>query len=234
MSRSPRRRPSAERVAAVLGVFSFVVIALGCGWSALGYTGATGEPYSPLSHWISELGQEGVSARADWFNRGLILGGAAFVGLVAGMAWTSPSRLCWVFGPVGVVAGIGGVCVGLFPMNHPDQHVIAASTFFNLGWIFVALASIAFVRHREPRHPAWLAVVGAASVAAFIAFLVSLRTDEFSRQRMASSGPIAGRPDVWIAPILEWATLIGIMVWVLLASLAWLRQLRRETGDGQT
>lgn len=228
MTADPRRRPTVERVAAVLGVLSFVAIALGCVWSALGYTGTAGEPYSPLNHWISELGQEGVAARAHWFNRGLIAGGAAFVGFVAGLAWTSPSRLRWVFGPVGVVAGIGGICVGLFPMNHPDQHVVAASTFFNLGWIFVALASIAFVRHRVARHPAWLAIVGAASVAAFIAFLVSLRADEFSRQRMASTGPITGRPDVWIAPILEWATLISIMAWVLFTSIAWLRRLRRE------
>jgi len=223
-----RRRPQVERIAAVLGIVSFIAITIGSLWSGLGYTGVNGEPYSPLNHWISELGQEGVAARADWFNLGLKIGGAAFVGFVVGLAWTSPSRLRWVFGPIGVIAGIGGFFVGVFPMNHSDQHVAAAATFFNLGWIFVALASIAFVRNREPRHPAWLAIVGAASVAAFIAFLASLRTDEFSRQRMASSGPISDRPDVWIAPILEWATLIGIMVWALLASVAWLRELRRE------
>jgi hypothetical membrane protein len=230
VSAGSRRRRPVEQLAAALGITSFVLIALGCLWSALGYTGATGEPYSPLNHWISELGQEGVAARADWFNRALMVGGLGFVGFVLGLAWTSPSRLRWAFGPVGAIAGLGGFFVGVFPMNHADQHVIAASTFFNLGWIFVALASIAFVLHREPRHPAWLAIVGAASAAAFIAFLVSLRTDEFSRQRMASSGPITGRPDIWIAPILEWATLISIMAWVLLASIAWLRELRREAG----
>ncbi len=209
-------------------MLAFLVIAFGCVWPALGYTGTAGEPYSPLNHWISELGQEGVSARAAWFNASLIIGGAAFVAFVAGLALTSPSRLRYAFGPVGAIAGIGGIFVGLFPMNHPAQHVIAAFTFFNLGWIFVALASIAFVRHREPRHPVWLALPGAASVVAFTAFLVSLRTDEFSRTRMASDGPITGRPDVWIAPILEWATLVSIMVWVLLTAVAWWRDLRRE------
>jgi len=228
-----RRRPQVERIAAVLGIVSFIAIAIGCLWSGLGYTGVNGQPYSALNHWISELGQEGVAARADWFNLGLKVGGVAFVGFVLGVARTSPSRLRWAYAPIGVVAGIGGFFVGVFPMNHPDQHVVAASVFFNLGWIFVALASIAIVRNREPRHPAWLAVVGAASVAAFIAFLVSLRTDEYSRQRMASSGPITDRPDVWIAPILEWATLVSIMAWVLLASIAWLRELRRE-GAGTT
>ena len=224
-----RRRPALERVAATLGIVAFAAIALGSGWAAAAYTGQAGEPYSPLNHWISELGQLGVSSQAAVFNAALIVGGAGFVVFVAGLAWTSPSRLAWAFGPVGAAAGIGGLLVGVFPMNDADQHVIAASVFFNLGWIFIALASLAFVRHRERRHPAWLAPVGAASVVAFIAFLASLQTDAFSRQRMASSGPITDRPEVWIAPILEWATLLSIMVWVLLASIAWWRALRNGT-----
>lgn len=229
MTAPDRRRPALERVAATLGIVAFAAIAIGSGWAAASYAGSAGEPYSPLNHWISELGQLGVSTQAAVFNAGLLIGGIAFVVFVAGLARTSTSRLRWAFGPVGAVAGIGGFFVGVFPMNEPDQHVLAASTFFNLGWIFVALASIAFVRHRERRHPAWLAAVGAVSVVAFIAFLVSLRTDEFSRQRMASTAPITDRPDVWIAPILEWATLLSIMAWVLLASIAWWRALRGET-----
>jgi hypothetical membrane protein len=218
-----------ERVTATLGIAAFAAIAVGSGLAAASYTGTAGEDYSPLNHWISELGQPGVSSQAAVFNTGILIGGAGFVAFVFGLAWTSPSRLRWAFGPVGAAAGIGGFFVGVFPMSSADQHVVAASAFFNLGWIFVALASIAFVRHRQRRHPAWLAGVGAVSVVAFIAFLVSLRTDAFSRQRMASSGPITDRPDVWIAPILEWATLLLIMVWVLLASLAWWRALREET-----
>jgi hypothetical membrane protein len=222
------RHPALERFAAGAGMLAFVLISVGSVLAAVAYAGTAGEPYSPLNHWISELGQVGVSARAAAFNAALVVGGLGFVMFVLGLGLTSPSRLRWAFVPIGIVAGLGGAAVGVFPMNHPAEHVLAASTFFNLGWIFVALASIAFVRHREPRHPAWLGIVGAASVAAFVAFLVSLRVDDVSRKRMASDGPITARPDVWIAPILEWATLIGIMVWVLLASAAWWRELRRE------
>jgi hypothetical membrane protein len=214
------------------GVLAFLAIAAGCAWGAVGYVGTAGEPYSPLNHWISELGQLSVAAHAGVFNLMLVVGAASFIVFVVGLWLTGPSRLRWVFGPVGSLAGVGGILVGLFPMDHPDQHVLAASTFFNLGWIFVALASIAFVRNREARFPVWLAGVGAASVVAFIAFLVSLRTDDFARQRMASDGPIVGRPDVWVAPILEWATLAGIMAWVLLTSVTWWRQLQREGRAG--
>ncbi len=230
MSAAVPHNPSVELLAAGAGMLAFVLIAAGCVISALGYTGTAGEPYSPLNHWISELGQEGVSARAPVFNGCLVLGGLAFVEFVAGLWRSSPSRLRWAFGPVGVLAGVGGLLVGVFPMNHPTQHVAAAAVFFNLGWVFVLLASAAFVRHPETRHPRWLAGLGAVSVAMFIGFILSLAADPFSRQRMASTGPITGRPDVWIAPTLEWAALISIMVWVLLASLAWWRVLRREAG----
>jgi hypothetical membrane protein len=221
-----------ERWSADAGVLAFLAIAGGCAWGAVGYVGTAGESYSPLNHWISELGQVSVAAHASFFNLMLLIGGATFVVFVVGLWLTSLSRLRWVFGPVGALAGVGGILVGLFPMDHPDEHVLAASTFFNLGWIFVALASISFVRNREARFPVWLAGVGAVSVVAFIAFLVSLRTDTFSRERMASDGPMVGRPDVWIAPILEWATLVGIMVWVLVTAVAWWRQLRREARAG--
>lgn len=223
-----RRNPSRESLAAGGGVLAFGLIAVGCVVAAIGYTGTAGEPYSPLNHWISELGQVGVSARASVFNACIVLGGLAFVAFVLGLWLTSPSRLRWAFGPVGVLAGLGGAMVGVFPMNHPTQHVAAASVFFNLGWVFVLLASLAFVRHREPRHPVWLAGVGAVPVVMFIAFIVSLAVDPFSRQRMGSTGPITGRPDIWIAPTLEWAALVSLMAWVLLVSIAWWWQLRRE------
>ncbi len=227
-----RRNALVERWAVRAGLLAFLAITVGSVWGAVGYVGTAGEAYSPLNHWISELGQVSVAAHAGFFNLMLVIGGASFIAFVLGLWRTSPSRLRWAFGPVGSVAGVGGLLVGVFSMDQPHQHVLAAFTFFNLGWIFVALASIAFVRTRDARFPVWLAAVGAASVVAFIAFLVSLQTDEFSRQRMASDGPIAGRPDVWIAPILEWATLAGIMVWVLLTSLAWWRQTRREGRTG--
>jgi hypothetical membrane protein len=220
-----------ELLAASAGVAAFIALAVACAGGALAYTGAQGEPYSPLNHWISELGQLGVSEGAELFNSMLMVGGGAFGLFVTGLAMTSPSRLRWVFGPAGIVAGIGGIFVGVYPMNAGGPHVLSASIFFLLGWIFVAIASLAFVRGREPRHPAWLALVGVVAALSTLAFLVSLRVDPTARSRMASSGPIIDRPDVWVATILEWASLLSIMAWVLLTSVAWLRQLVRESGE---
>jgi hypothetical membrane protein len=221
-----------ELLAACCGVAAFTALAIACLGGALTYTGGQGEPYSPLNHWISELGQLGVSQGAGLFNAMLMLGGGAFGLFVMGLAMTSPSRLRWLFGPAGVIAGIGGILVGVFPMNEGDLHVASAATFFMLAWVFVALASLAFVRNHEARHPSSLAFLGVATVASTLAFLVSLRVDSVARDRMAASGPITDRPDVWIAPILEWSSLLLVMTWVLFASFAWLRQLVREAAEG--
>ena len=222
---TPERRWAIGRIATTAGVLSAGTIAFGVLVAAPAYQGTAGETYSPLNHWISELGEVGVSARASAFNLALVAAGMEFVMFMVGLAQTSPSRLRWVFGPVGAVAGLGGAFVGMFPMNHPTEHVIGASLFFDLAWIAVGLASITFVQHPEPRFPRWLALLGGLAVATFLAFLVSLRVDDVARARMAATGPISGRPEVWIAPILEWATLASILLWTVCTSLTWRRTL---------
>ena len=61
VSLNARRRPGLERVGAIAGIVAFAAIAASCLVAAVAYTGARGEAYSPLSHWISELGEPGVS-----------------------------------------------------------------------------------------------------------------------------------------------------------------------------
>jgi len=218
---TPERRHAIGRIATTAAILSVWTIVLGVAVAWLNYRGTAAEPYSPLNHWISELGQVGVSGRASVFNLALVAAGMEFVVFMVGLAQVSPSRLRWVFGPVGALAGIGGAFVGIYPMNHPDEHLLAATTYFTLAWIAVGLASITFLRFPDARFPRWLAVGGVLPVAASIAFLVVLRLDAFTSTRMASSGPIEGRPDVWLGPILEWAVLVAIVGWTLLAGMTW-------------
>ena len=207
-------------VGAVAGIFGSLVIALGSIVTALAYTGTKGEPYSPLTHWVSELGQVGVSALASVFNVALIVGGVCFAVFITALGVARRTRLAWLYVPIGIAAGIAGSFVGIYPMNYLDQHGIAALTFFNLGWICVGLASWDFMRRREARFPRWLAVVGALTVAAFIGFLAVLLP--------LLGGEGLGAPDVrpqtfWIVPTLEWAVVIGILVWTFATSVTWWR-----------
>jgi hypothetical protein len=93
-------------------------------------------------------------------------------------------------------------------------------TFFNLGWIAVGLASVDFVVHRDPRFPRGLAIVGLATVAAFIGFLRELDASTDASGGVATP---AIRPAAWALPTLEWLTIIGIVGWVMLVGASWLR-----------
>ena len=209
-------------IGSLAGIVGASVIALASLVTAIAYTGNKGEAFSPLNHWVSELGQVGVSQLALVFNLALIAGGVLFVVFMVGLAAVRGGRLRYLYGAVGVLAGIGGMFVGVFPMNNLDLHGIAALTFFNLGWIAVGLASLDFVRVRDARFPRWLAVIGGLTVLAFIGFLAVLLP-------LLSGDGLAApevRLDFWIVPTLEWAVLIGILAWVFATGWTWLRAAR--------
>ena len=218
------RLTTRDRLAIGAGLIGTTTIALGAIVTALGYEGTHGQRYSPLNHWVSELGEIGVSDLAPVFNGALVIGGACFVVFMIGLAAARRGWLPLVYGGLGVVAGVAGMGVGIFPMNELDMHGLVALTFFNLGWIVVGIASLHFVAAPDRRFPRWLALVGAATVAAFIGFLASLQAEGLVGED--ALGPPAVRPDAWIVPTLEWALIVGILAWVFLTAFAWWRASR--------
>jgi hypothetical membrane protein len=214
------RRFGVDRLAAYAGILGASVITIGSIVTAVAYRGAEGERYNPLNHFVSELGELAQSELAALFNLSLIVGGVCFAVFMGGFAASRRGRLGMVAGGVGVLAGIGGSFVGVFPMDYSAQHVIAASTFFNLGWIAVGLASLDFVVHRDRRFPIPLAILGLFTVVAFIGFLREVGGNTTAGGLLVTPEV---RPDVWAMPALEWLTIAGIVSWVLLVGLAWLR-----------
>ncbi len=208
---------SLDRLAIWAGLLGSSVIALGSIVTALAYTGSKGQPYSPLNHFVSELGELAVSRLAVVFNLSLIVGGVCFVVFMIGLAAAGQGALRVLYGVVGVIAGIGGAFVGVFPMDYLDQHSLAALTFFVLGLVTVLLASIDFARRPDPRFPRLLSVLGAATVVAFAAFLAIL---------FGEAGGLA-HPDeraaVWPLTIFEWLLIVGILLWVFLTAWSWRR-----------
>lgn len=213
-------RTALDQVAIWAGLIGAGVIALGSIVTAITYTGAKGEQYSPLNHFVSELGELGVSELARVFNASLIIGGVCFVLFMLGLAATRGGRLRFAYGATGVIAGIGGAFVGVFPMNDLDRHSVAALTFFVLGLVTVLLASVDFVRVRDSRFPRWLSAIGGATVVAFAIFLAIL---------VGEAGGLAHpeeRVAVWPLTIFEWLLIVGILGWVFLTALAWQRATR--------
>jgi hypothetical membrane protein len=206
-----------DRLAIWAGLLGSPVIAIGSVVTALAYTGSKGQPYSPLNHFVSELGELAVSRLAMLFNLSLIVGGVCFVVFMIGLAAAGQGPLRVVYGAVGVIAGIGGMFVGVFPMDYLGLHSIAALTFFVLGLVTVLLASIDFVRRPDPRFPRWLAVLGGATVVAFAVFLVILFTGDSDLAHPEE------RVAVWPLTIFEWLLIVGILLWVFLTAWSWRR-----------
>jgi hypothetical membrane protein len=213
-------RSNIDLLAIWAGLIGSSVIALGSVVTALAYTGSKGQSYSPLNHFVSELGELSVSRLAVVFNLSLIIGGVCFVVFIVGLAAAGQGWLRYLYGLVGVIAGIGGAFVGVFPMDYLGAHSIAALTFFMLGLVTVLLASIDFVRRPDPRFPRWLSAVGAVTVAAFAVFLVIL---------FGGDNDLAHPDDrvaVWPLTIFEWLLIVGILLWVFLTAWSWRRATR--------
>ncbi|MDL2336091.1 MAG: DUF998 domain-containing protein, partial [Chloroflexota bacterium] len=129
-----------NRVAQAAGIVGPLVLGTASLVTAVTYRGTADEGFSPFNHWVSELGEVGVSDMPAVFNAGLMVGGVCFVLLMVGLAMLRGGPLSLLYGLIGIVSGIAGVLVGIYPMNFPGQHTIVAQAFFNLGWIAVLLA----------------------------------------------------------------------------------------------
>lgn len=70
-----------------LGLAGSLVILAGVLFSALFYRGKEGERYSITRHFISELGELGVSRMAPLFNTSLILAGLLFILMLIGVGF---------------------------------------------------------------------------------------------------------------------------------------------------
>lgn len=216
----PRARTPSDSLAIAAGIAGSLVMMVTAVTTALVYRGKQGESFSPLNHFVSELGELGVSELAWLFNAGLMLGGVAFVVFILGLAATRSGRLRYAYAVTGITAGIGGSLVGVFPMNVLATHSTVATTFFVFGLLTVLLGSIDVWRRPDPRFPGWLAILGALDAVAFAAFLALM-----SQERSGLASPDT-RPEIWPLTIFEWLCLMGIMAWTFLAALTWWRATR--------
>jgi hypothetical membrane protein len=199
-----------------IGFIGSALFIVGSFVTAVAYSGTIGEAFSPLNHWVSELGEVGVSGLALVFNAGLFVGGLALALFFAALGLLRRTRLAWTYLVVGAIAGVSGAFVGVFPMNNRGIHIVFALGFFVLGWVAVGLASFDIWRRPEPRFSRWLPALGAVTVAVFLMFLSVYIPYLYT-------GTGSDRPDVSVATVLEWLVLVGIIGWVLAGSFSWWR-----------
>lgn len=213
----PDRLRRALRAGGLLGP---AILLAGVGVPALAYVGRAGEAYSPLNHFVSELGEVGVSPLAWMFNGSLVVSGVLMALFLLGMGFHLRSRLGWAAALAGVVAGLGTSAVGLIPMNDLHPHLRAAFTFFDGGLVTVALFTAAVLRDRRRRLPRWLAWPGAATGLAFAAFLAWPFVAGAPDIRAMDPDSGVPRPAVWGIAVLEWAVLITVVGFIACTAVA--------------
>ena len=224
MTRPPQRIISVavtSRRLALLGFASVGVILAGMVISAIPYRGYEGEAYSPLDHFVSELGEIAASRLAWAFNLAIVVGGVGLGTFLLLLADRLTGRFRAALVAAGVIAAVSGALVGVFPMDYLGTHRIVSVVFFLTGWIVAGLFSVWLLATPRTGFPRWLLIPGAATVViswAFIAvYSTYIGTD--------AAGRILNRPGpFWSIACLEWASLLSLLAWFALVSLVLLRE----------
>ena len=172
------------RISYRAGLIGSPSILLGSVITALLYTGSKGEAYSPLNHWVSELGQVSVSRAAMIFNISLLIGGVCFAIFMSGVASRLQDWYSRMFRVVGVVAGFVGILVGVFSMDNLAPHALSACSLFIAVLLLVGSFSVYVLRTHPTLFPIWLVIPGAVTVVGIIGCMSSV--DSFSIEALAA------------------------------------------------
>jgi hypothetical membrane protein len=210
---SPLSNPVFIRNLAVIGTF-FVLV--GSSLAAFVYRGKMGERYSPMNHFISELGERGVSRAAAAFNIGLILCGLCLLPAIIGLGLQLDSLFGWLGTAAGLVAGISLILVGCFPMDALTPHIRAAVTYFRSGLLMVLFFTVGMVMQPAgtARLNPLLGLAGVPAVLAFGFFLVYSRVS--MKAKDSALAPLEGdRPRLWGLAIAEWLIFLTTIPWLL-------------------
>jgi hypothetical membrane protein len=204
-----------------LGLVSVGIILLSMVLTAIAYRGEAGESYSPLNHFISELGEISTSQLAWLFNLGILVGGAGLGTFLMLLSRGLAGRWRAALVTVGAIAGVSGSMVGVFPMDYHALHRIVAGVFFLTGWLVAVVTGAWLLAARRPGFLRLLLLPAAVTTAislAFIAVYAGYHPDN-------PNGPILNRAEgIWAVPFLEWASLLSLLAWFVCVSFTLIRR----------
>ena len=203
------------------GLAGVILGLIGVTLPSLVYRGTKGEKYSFLNHYISELGETGVSTWAWVFNLGMILCGGCIVVASLSLGLLLPGLWAKAGLVLGVATGLALSMVGVFPMNKIKSHTIAAIAFFRGGLLMVLFFSLAIVLQssENPLVLRALGLVGMIPVSAF-GFFIGLMWSVRKENKDALDTTEFERPRVWKFAIAEWSILYSFVLWILVVALA--------------
>jgi hypothetical protein len=217
-----------KKLTSFCGLLGPAIIILGSIATAMAYQGREGESYSILRHFISKLGEAGVSRLAPVFNNSLIIGGLVLVISVVGLGLILRTRLGFVASGFGVFSSFCCSLVGVFPMNNFFVHTRVAFSFFYSGLVAIALFDLVILFDKEKKLSKWLLIPGIFTVVCFASFLIIPPYIRSAYGYTHHSVQLA-HSNIRIFSILEWSVFISVMAWFVLMSISLMA--RRRTAE---
>lgn len=205
----------------ILSISGAVCTIIGAVIAGVAFRGKAGERYSPLNHYISELGEVGISRFAWVFNLGLILCGVCLLPASISLGLLLPGILSKFGMTAGMISAVSVAMVGVFPLNRFTGHVRAAVTYFRMGLIMIFFFTLAIALQTDalPFVPRILSLAGIPAVLAFLFFLFYPRSTKNPSQDLLSSTGII-RPKIWGIAIAEWFVFLTNVAWFLAISVS--------------
>jgi hypothetical membrane protein len=205
----------------ILHIFGFSgtgLIILAVLYPSLVYRGKLGERFSLFNHFISELGELGVSRAARIFNTGLLLAGLVMLPYVVGLGIAFGSLLGWLGTAAGVIAVVGVAAVGVFPMNNIEAHKFAATTYFRAGLVMVFFFGLAIFFQPSgkgliPQAANLLSLLAFLAYGAFLAWPL-IRGEKHTSADSLDPEQEPKRPRIWALPTLEWLVFFSTIAWL--------------------
>ena len=202
----------------IFGFAGTALIVLAVFYPMLVYRGKRGERFSMFNHFISELGEVGVSPAAWAFNSGMLLSGLVLLPYVFGMGLAMRSLWGWLGTGAGIIAVLGVAAVGIVPMNNIKTHAAAAITYFRAGLLMVLFFGLAIIFP----HAGGRVVPPAANLLSLLAFVaygafLTLPLAKKGHKRpseILDPGLTPERPRVWAMAILEWLVFFSTIAWL--------------------
>lgn len=180
-----------------------VVILLYCSFTLVSWA-LFPEPYGPITHYLSRLGNIDESPIGAYFyNMGCILTGIALIPFFLSLrVWhteSKPQVILFILGQcIGVLAAFALIMIGIYSEDQGSPHMTASSTFFVLNFIVLILVNLALLWH-----PTFIKPI------ALYGFLLNVATLSLEL--------------VMHGPIIEWITVFGSLFFVALISINSLR-----------
>lgn len=210
----------------LFGIVGFGITIAGCLITDLGYRGQNYPHYSMFNYFISELGGVQTSELAIVFNISLIIGASLMVIFLAGLIFHFTSKIGKFGCIVGVISGIMGALVGVYPFDvNIMAHGLVAMGFFYGGMFCVIILTIRLFLEKNTPFPGILKVIGIIAAGLFILFNLSL--SEFAQIFSGDAPEISEdfsiddfRPAFWPMALFEWLATLGVLVWIFASAIA--------------